>query len=253
MFNPESNLILYISNNQLFKASIDGSNPELIAPDAAASRMVHEGPNLPNVPIISPNGKVLFYYNTKGDFLAINIESRQVVSITPGISGEMFENYPNAFPIGFLNNSDLLYYSLDAKGEYHYGKKSPVFLFNLATMKYHEFDISEGLLANGHASLGGMVISPDGSSFVVHSIITKQGFDFYDYTGKLIYSCVNVDFEYNYYNWGGGTNYSPSLNVWSPDGKFLVSWSLPLQVINPTNCKVNTLSKIPYTLATWQP
>lgn len=256
VFGKQSAKIAFIQDKILYESDITGENKQLIVKDAEATRWVHEGPALPNIPIYSPDNKSLLYYNSKGDLLIINKDTNSSKKIESGIISEIGGGYsPNAFAVNFITDNLLLFYAY-SNGNYSYGDPPPTHIFDINTNQIMTYSPNEGLLKMGSADLNSLFISPDKNSIVAHSVYTGQGLDVYNKSGQLVKGCSQKDFRYSFYNWGGGPNYASVFTVWSPDSKYILSESTNkniLSVLDSKDCKIYTVLNTPFNFAIWMP
>lgn len=240
--------IVYIAGRNLYEANVDGTNAFSLAKNVSSTRLVHEGPSLPNVPLYSPNKTLIAYFGTNGDLIVLDKTTGSSSIVVPGAKSEMFNDFaPQAYPIGFIDNAQILYFS----ESYSVGQPSPLYVYHIGMRSSKRFTESGGVLTKGVADLSSTIIGPDNQTIAVHSVITNQGLDAYNTDGTIKYECGNTNFRYSFYNWGGGPNYAAVLNVWSPDGKFILSEGPALSVMDITTCEVATVSARPHNLQTW--
>lgn len=240
--------IAYIAGQNLYEADVDGTNVTSLAKNVSSTRLVHEGPSLPSVPLYSSNKTLVAYFGTNGDLTVLDKTTGSSTVVVSGTKSEMFNDYiPQAYPIGFIDNAQILYYS----GSYGVGQPPPLYVYHIGTRSSKRFTDSGGILTKGMADLSSTIIAPNNQTIVVHSVITNQGLDVYNTDGTIKYDCGSTDFRYSFYNWGGGPNYAAVLNVWSPDGRFILSEGPALSVMDITTCSVATASAHPHNLQTW--
>lgn len=252
-FIGNTHTISFIENNGLYMANADGTNRKILNDNAKATRDVHEGPLLPNIPFYSRDTNFVGFYSEDGSLLILDRSKNTIEKIDKGFDGEIFSNSPNAYLIDEFENNTVLYYAYN-NGSWSYGDRLPLYLYNLQTHQKAEYNLplsAEDMLTISHNSA---VVSPDRRK-VSFAKSNDDGVVLFKPDGKQLSACFgHRNIGYEYYSWSGEPNNSPVLALWSPDSKYMLiktNLQKSYSVLDTETCMLYRLSPTPMDYAIW--
>jgi hypothetical protein len=240
----ENPAIAFVQNGELMESDYDGNHRTVITKEVMAKHPVHEAPDRPNPPFYSPDGIYIGYFLQNGDLLVMNRKTGDVHKILPGMYSNMFEAMSVRGSLyGFTAGDNLLF---DDLGDgYGYNTAPPVYLYSAVRRTKYLVPIPIPFSLD----FASITISPDGRKFVIDG----KGQLIFSGEGTLQVQCPDTDFRYPYNNWAGKV-FSPVWQVWSDDGKFLLSRAENrLSFLETDICQEKVLLDESHGLASWIP
>jgi hypothetical protein len=230
VFLPGSTGITYIKNGTLYSAGMDGSRPIALAEQAAAAYSLNGGVAA-SVPMISPNGAHIAYRTMAGDLAVVNTSTREVKIVASDVTGA-----------GFLSNDDVVY----TPNTSNKNKKADLFLYSIpkatSTSLPSEALPQTALLLTKQNQL----FMPSAYPNIGPKLITKES--------KIEKDCSQSEFSFTYKNSGDDTRTPQSIQVVSPDGKYLLGSSDgSMAVLDTADCQPYIISNVNPAVATWTP
>ncbi|OGY31633.1 MAG: hypothetical protein A3A61_00380 [Candidatus Woykebacteria bacterium RIFCSPLOWO2_01_FULL_43_14] len=246
VFVPGSEgVVSYIVNNTLIEQKISISEPKVVYNELEAYLTVHEGPPLALFPTFSKTGRYVTF-NSKDNIVLYDRESGVSKVVAQPLGQPEDENYQTGYIVGF-NDRDELLYLLGNDSAIDKDTKMWVTVYSPIADSMRAFNVYAA------ASPNSLILSGDLSKLIVSSSFSGEGIQYYDSEGSLLKDCIKEeDFSYDYYDWVGFRKPESPLQVWSPNGSYLISKrGDKLVVYDPENCKMLKIIDQPSDLVSW--
>lgn len=229
IFTPGTTGIMYVKNNTVYSAAIDGSRAIALAEQANSRLTIESGATKTTAPILSPNGSYFMYTTLNNELRVVNTATRELKTIGSDLTNSTF-----------LNDESLLYES-PGKSD---NEDSTIYRYSIADEKSTRIRTQGNLLP-----LGALPIHTQGQ-FYLHSTDPNLGPQLLSNEGNIVRDCSTADFSYQY----DSTNFSQNTTVVSSDGKYLLGTSeKSVAVLDTATCQPYIISQSKATATTWIP
>jgi hypothetical protein len=238
VFLPGTSGIVYVKDNTLFSAAVDGSRPIALAEQVASTRTVPGLAPVAAAPILSPNGSYLAYYKLNGELAVVQTTTRESKTVGSNVTS-----------LGFLNDTELLYIQDVSEAK----KNRSIERFSILDGKSMKLS---GLQSNTivRSIPKALVFRPTQSELYLASLFTNVGPQKLDKDGHTTKDCSIAEFQFGYNNSHDDTRFPQSHQVISPDGAHLLGTSdNSLAVMDTTTCQPYLISGTKPVVSTWLP